>query len=48
METMILLNPHSPNRYYPDERSRQNMLRTIDFFERKGRRRIKDAYELAW
>ena len=39
---MILLNPHSPNRYYPDERSRQIMLQTIEFFERKGKRRIKE------
>jgi acyl-CoA dehydrogenase len=39
---MILLNPHSPNRYYPDERSRQIMRCTIDFFERKGKRRIKE------
>ena len=39
---MILLNPHSPSRYYPDERSRQIMLSTIDFFERKGKRRIKE------
>lgn len=46
---MILLNPHSPNRYYPDERSRQMMLRTIDFFERKGKRRIKeDDRNRAW
>jgi len=39
---MILLNPHSPNRYYPDDRSRQIMLQTIDFFERKGKRSIKE------
>jgi acyl-CoA dehydrogenase len=39
---MILLNPHSPSRYYPDERSRQIMLSTIDFFERKGLPRIKE------
>jgi acyl-CoA dehydrogenase len=46
---MILLNPHSPKRYYPDERSRQIMLRTIDFFERKGKRRIKeDDRNRAW
>jgi acyl-CoA dehydrogenase len=46
---MILLNPHSPNRYYPDERSRQIMLQTIEFFERKGKRRIKeDDRNRAW
>ncbi len=39
---MILLNPHSPNRYYSDERSRQIMLQTIDFFERKGKQKIKE------
>ena len=39
---MILLNPHSHNRYYPDERSRQIMLHTIEFFERKVLRRIKE------
>jgi acyl-CoA dehydrogenase len=46
---MILLNPHSPNRYYPDGRSRQIMLRTIEFFERKGKRKIKeDDRNRAW
>ena len=39
---MILLNPHSPSRYYPDERSRQIMLQTIGFFERKGKQKIKE------
>ena len=39
---MLLLNPHSHSRFYPDERSRQIMLRTIDFFERKGLARIKE------
>jgi acyl-CoA dehydrogenase len=46
---MILLNPHEPSRYYPDERSRQIMLRTIDFFEHKGKRRIKeDDHNRTW
>jgi acyl-CoA dehydrogenase len=46
---MILLNPHSHHRYYPDERSLQIMLRTIDFFESKGLRRIKeDDRQRAW
>ncbi len=45
----MLLNPHIHNRYYPDERSRQIMLRTIEFFERKGKRRIKeDDYNRTW
>jgi acyl-CoA dehydrogenase len=39
---MILLNPHTPDRYYPDKRSRQLMLHTIDFFEQKGKRSIKE------
>ena len=39
---MILLNPHSPSRYYPDERSRHIMLQTIQFFERKGLQHIKE------
>ena len=39
---MILLNPHSHNRFYPDARSHQIMLRTIEFFERKGKARIKE------
>ena len=41
---MILLNPKKHLRPYPDERSRQVMLKTIDFFERKGKRRIKEDY----
>jgi len=41
---MLLLNPKKHRRPYPDERSRQVMLKTIDFFERKGKRRIKDDY----
>ena len=32
---MILLNPRQHERYYPDERSREIMLQTIEFFERK-------------
>ncbi len=39
---MILLNPKHHNRPYPDERSREIMLKTIDFFERKGLGRIKE------
>lgn len=39
---MILLNPHKHTRSYPDERSREIMLKTIDFFERKGKQRIKE------
>jgi acyl-CoA dehydrogenase len=39
---MILLNPRHHNRPYPDERSREIMLKTIDFFERKGLAKIKE------
>jgi acyl-CoA dehydrogenase len=46
---MFLLNPHDHDRYYPDERSRQIMLQAIDFFERKGKRRIKeDDHNRSW
>ena len=38
----ILLNPKRHTRTYPDARSREVMLRTIDFFERKGKRRLKE------
>ena len=33
---MILLNPKKHDREYPDERSREIMLKTIEFFENKG------------
>jgi len=39
---MILLNPRNPTRFYHDEASRQIMLKTIAFFEEKGKGRIKD------
>ncbi len=39
---MILLNPKHPSRPYPDERSREIMRKTIDFFERKGLGKIKE------
>jgi acyl-CoA dehydrogenase len=39
---MILLTPHHPTRPYPDARSREMMLKTIEFFEQKGKRKIKD------
>jgi len=46
---MILLNPHFPNRYYPDEQSAQIMRQTIEFFERKGKRSIKeDDHNRTW
>ncbi len=41
---MILLNPKKHRRAYPDEQSREVMLKTIEFFERKGSRRVRDDY----
>jgi len=38
---MILLNPRNHVRRYPDEKSRQIMLKTIEFFENKGLKKIK-------
>ena len=38
---MILLNPKKHNRPYPDEKSRDIMRNTIQFFEEKGKRKIK-------
>ena len=46
---MILLNPKRHNRYYPDKKSREIMLKTIDFFENKGKRKLKaDDHERVW
>ncbi len=46
---MILLNPNDYNRYYPDEHSREIMLKTIEFFENKGLSKIKnDDHERVW
>ncbi len=46
---MILLNPHKHERKYKDEKSRQIMLKTIEFFEKKGLKQIKkDWHEKKW
>jgi acyl-CoA dehydrogenase len=46
---MILLNPKKHDREYPDQRSREIMLKTIEFFENKGRGKIKkDDHERTW
>jgi len=46
---MILLNPRKLTRTYPDERSRAIMQATVDFFERKGKQRLKaDDRERIW
>lgn len=45
----LLFNPNQPDRYYPDECSRQLMLKTIQFFEHKGKRKLKaDDRECVW
>ena len=46
---MILLNPKNHDRLYPDERSRQIMLKTIEFFEQRGKKKLKaDDHSRAW
>jgi len=46
---MILLNPKKHDREYLDERSREIMLKTIEFFESKGRGKLKkDDHERVW
>jgi acyl-CoA dehydrogenase len=45
----MLLNPNKPNRYYPDQRSKEIMRKTIDFFEHKGKRKLKqDDHHQVW
>jgi acyl-CoA dehydrogenase len=39
---MILLNPKNHSRHYPDEKSREIMLKTIEFFENKGKVKLKE------
>ena len=46
---MILLDPHNHTRPYSDERSREVMLKAIEFFETKGKRSLKeDDRERVW
>jgi len=46
---MILLDPHHPDRSYPDARSTEIIRRTIDFFESKGKTRLlEDYYGREW
>jgi acyl-CoA dehydrogenase len=46
---MILLNPRKFSRQYPDRRSLEVMTRTIDFFEKKGKKSLKeDAHQRVW
>ncbi len=42
---MLLLNPKKyQDRNYPDERSKEVMLKTIDFFESKGLKKMKEDF----
>ena len=46
---MILLDPKNHARAYPDERSREVMLKTIEFFENKGKKALKaDDRDRVW
>ena len=46
---MFLLNPKVHQRQYADEKTRQIMLKTIAFFEEKGRAKVKkDDYDRVW
>lgn len=46
---MVLLNPKAQTFDHLDEPSRQIMLKTIDFFEKKGKAKIKaDDHERIW
>ena len=39
---MILLNPKEHNRKYSDAFSKEIMLKTLEFFENKGKQKIKE------
>lgn len=46
---MILLNPKKHTREYIDEESKEIMLKTIEFFEAKGKGKLKkDDHERVW
>ncbi len=46
---MILFNPKKPNIEFQDERSKEIALKTIEFFENKGLKKIKeDFHERKW
>ena len=48
-KNMILLNPKKHSRKYRDEESRQMMLKTIEFFEGKGKQKLKeDDHKHEW
>jgi len=43
-ETKLLLNPCENKYEYLDEQSRAIMLKTIGFFEQKGKKKLKSDY----
>ena len=46
---MILLNPHNLGHESDDERTRELMRETVEFFEAKGKRRLlEDYYDRTW
>ena len=46
---MFLINPKKHQRDYPDEKTREIMLKTIAFFEEKGLAKVKkDDYDRVW
>jgi len=45
----MLLNPNRLQRKYPDSRSGEIMAATVEFFESRGKARLKrDDHERAW
>ncbi len=45
----MLLNPKKETFGYLDERSREIMLKTVEFFENKGKTKLKkDEHERVW
>jgi acyl-CoA dehydrogenase len=46
---MILFNPRHLDRFYPDERSKEIMSKTVAFFENKGLKKVKeDDHARTW
>lgn len=49
MSHSLLLNPKKYQRFHADDRSRELVLKTIDFFEKKGLKKIKeDDQSMVW
>jgi acyl-CoA dehydrogenase len=44
---MLLFNPKKYERHHADDRSKQIMLKTIEFFEQKGLKKIKEDDQAA-